>query len=214
MNELGIKVHGDVKARVPTLYVKTLIVEGVSVGRTPSSLEDRKDSLIINHRNTEADELFSNPLFKAYRGIHSAFNYPRDMLPAVEGMYVRGILRERFPTINSAVDASNVVSAETLIPIGLFDRDSIVGASTLRVSGEGESFTPIGKKKPMSLTAGMPILEDEEKIYSTIGVRDSEATKVTHGTRSLALFSWGTSQVPEHTIEDALRKAAELIKHT
>ena len=66
----------------------------------------------------------------------------------------------------------------------------------MRLAKKGESFTPIGKTKPMAIPEGVPILEDQEKIISIPGVRDSNSTKITKHTKNLLLVSWVTRIYP------------------
>jgi DNA/RNA-binding domain of Phe-tRNA-synthetase-like protein len=126
-------------------------------------------------------------------------------------MLVRGILQGKFPTINSAVDSANIISIENLVPIGLFDFDRIKGEVHLRLAKEGEEFIPIGKTKPEKIRTGSPVLSDSEKIFSVIGIRDSEATKITLSSKRLLILSWGTSETSEQKVSDVLEKCNSLI---
>ena len=81
------------------------------------------------------------------------------MLPAVESLLVRGILKHRFPTVNSVVDVANLVSIKHLVPIGLFDLDKINGNLELTLAVSGDQFIPIGKDKPVKLLPGTPHIE-------------------------------------------------------
>jgi DNA/RNA-binding domain of Phe-tRNA-synthetase-like protein len=73
------------------------------------------------------------------------------LTPAVEGLYRRGILRGRFPAISPLVDTANVLAAERLIPIGVFDRARIRGAVELTLSTPAASFVPIGQDEPVTV---------------------------------------------------------------
>jgi len=56
----------------------------------------------------------------------------------VESLLVRGILKRRFPAVNSAVDVANLVSIKHLVPIRLFDFDKITGNLELTLSATGD----------------------------------------------------------------------------
>jgi hypothetical protein len=107
--------------------------------------------------------------------------------------YRRGILRGRFPTISPLVDTANVLAAERLIPIGLFDLDRIQGAVELTLSTPGEAFASIGQGEPVALPDGTPVLRDALGVFSAIGTRDSARTRIVADTTDLLVVSWGVS---------------------
>jgi DNA/RNA-binding domain of Phe-tRNA-synthetase-like protein len=94
-------------------------------------------------------QLAPHPLVRAYR--HLARQLGLQLTPAVEGLYRRGILRGRFPAISPLVDTANVLAAERLIPIGVFDRARIQGAVELTLSTPAASFVPIGQDEPVTV---------------------------------------------------------------
>lgn len=54
---------------------------------------------------------------------------------------MRRILGETsLPLINNVIDAGDIASAETLIPIGSYDLDKIVGELVLSFAKQGEEF--------------------------------------------------------------------------
>jgi len=176
-------------------------------------LEERKDAAILKRRGVKESDVLGLPLFRAYRRLHDSFGvYPKDVPPAVENLYLRGVLKERFLTINSAVDASNVVSVEKMIPIGTFDGDRVEGGVTLRLAGESDEMTPIGKDKPQRIQAGIPVLCDRSRVFSMVGVRDSRHTMIRHETQNILLFSWGTGEVDRSIVESALDETVQLIR--
>lgn len=120
---------------------------------------------------------------------------------------MRGILQNKFPTINNVVDTCNLVSVKSQIPIGVFDRDKIIGDVILRLATVGDKFTPIGKTKPIDIQNGVPVLEDSERTISIPGVRNSNVTKITKHTKNLQLFSWGVEETPVETVIGVLEEA-------
>lgn len=209
----NIKISDEVIEKVPDLFVKMKVVENVTVGNTSQKLQNRKARILENWKDKNQNDLGSNPEIMAYRNLQKKFGAdPKQMLPAVEGMLVRGVFKEKFPTINSAVDAANITSIECLIPIGLFDFDSIEGGIELAISHHGDEFIPLGKTSAEKLKPNTPILRDSKKIFSAVGSRDSKDTMITPNSRNLLLFSWGTNEISEEKVSEALDKCAALIQ--
>jgi DNA/RNA-binding domain of Phe-tRNA-synthetase-like protein len=209
---MDISIDQSTLTKASTLYAIIKPVKNVTIKTIVPHLEGRKDAAILKWRGAKETDILSLPLFKAYKRLHDSFGiYAKDVPPAVENIYIRGILKERFPTINSAVDASNVVSVENMIPVGNFDADRIEGGITLRLAESGDEMTPIGKDKPQKIPAGTPVLADLSRVFSMVGVRDSRDTMIRPETRNILLFSWGTDEVDRRLVEGVLDEAARLI---
>ena len=210
---LKVSISNEAAQKVPDLFVKTRIVRDVSVGNTPRELQARKNQILEKWRGKNESDLESIPEIIAYRHLQQRLGSdPKQTLPAVEGMIAKGILRGKFPTINSGVDAANITSVENLIPIGLFDLDRIEGTVELTLAHKGDEFIPLGKNSPERLNPGIPVLKDSKKIFSAVGVRDSKDTMITPASKNLLLFSWGTNEVDEEKVSEVLDKCASLIQ--
>lgn len=199
--------------KVPDLYMMSVEVTGITVTRTPQSVIEPKKAFLLEWKGKTVDDIKNLDTFKTYRKIHEQIGvYPENSPPAVENLYTRGILQGKFPTINSVVDSCYLVSVKSQLPIGVFDSDRIKGDIILRLAKEGDQFIPIGKNKPADIQEGIPILEDQERIISIPGVRDSNETKITKHTKNLLLFSWGNKDIPVKSLKRVLNEASHLIK--
>jgi len=213
VKKVNISINNEVLQKVPDLFVKTKIVGDVSVGVTSQQIEERKNQILEKWKGKSESDLDAIPEIIAYRHLQERFGSdPKKMLSAVEGMLSRGILKGKFPTINSAVDAANITSIENQIPIGIFDMDKLEGEIELHLAHQGDEFIPIGGNSPEKLKPNAPILKDSKKIFSAVGVRDSKDTMITPASKNLLLFSWGTSEVDEKKVSEVLDKCASLIQ--
>ncbi len=116
--------------------------------------------------------------------------------PASE--YLVGALAEgRFPAINAAVDACNVVSLHSGLPISLVDLDRFEGAARIAVAPAGTTyaFNPSGQVIDAS---GLLVLWDAAGPTGT-PVKDAQRTKTHDQTRATLAIVWGTSALPGRT---------------
>jgi DNA/RNA-binding domain of Phe-tRNA-synthetase-like protein len=194
-DSIEIKISDTVRGKAPTLFVEARVIRDVYISFASPDIEERKRGIIAQWANVTEEQLAMNPLIIAYRKLQKQLGGDAQMLPAVEGLLTRGILKGRFPKVNSVVDVANIVSVRHLIPIGLFDFDKINGDVELTLSVSGNQFTPIGKDKLVKLSPGTPILRDADGIFSAVGSRDSQRTMITGDTRNVLAFSWGIEGV-------------------
>jgi DNA/RNA-binding domain of Phe-tRNA-synthetase-like protein len=128
--------------------------------------------------------------------------------PASE--YLVGAVAEgRFPAINAAVDACNVVSLHSGLPISLVDLDLIAGALVVQIAPGGTTyvFNPSGQLIDAS---GLICLFDAQGPTGT-PVKDAQRTKTHDGTRATISIVWGTTALPGRT-QDTTRWYRELVE--
>ncbi len=84
------------------------------------------------------------------------------------------------------MDVVNYFSLKTLLPMGVFDADSIKPPVEFRAGREGETYQGVGRD--VLNLAGFPLLADAEGPFGS-AVSDSVRTRVTEGTTRLL---WAT----------------------
>jgi DNA/RNA-binding domain of Phe-tRNA-synthetase-like protein len=127
---------------------------------------------------------------------HGGFKPSGRSKPASEYL-VGAVVEGRFPAINAGVDACNVVSLHSGLPISLVDVDRLEGALTVRIAPSGTSyvFNPSGQTIDAS---GLICLFDASGPTGT-PVKDAQRTKTHDGTLAAVSIVWGTSALPGHT---------------
>jgi DNA/RNA-binding domain of Phe-tRNA-synthetase-like protein len=105
----------------------------------------------------------------------------------------------QFPKINAAVDACNIASLWSGLPISLIDLDRVVGALAVSICPAGTSyvFNPSGQVIDAS---GLLAVFDGEGPTGT-PVKDAQRTKTHDGTRTTLSIVWGSNQLPGRTQE-------------
>lgn len=128
---------------------------------------------------------------------HGGFKPAGRSKPASE--YLAGAIAEgRFPAINALVDACNVVSLHSGLPISLVDVDRLEpGPLAIQVAPAGTTyvFNPSGQVIDAS---GLPCLCDALGPTGT-PVKDAQRSKTHDGTRAAIAIVWGTRALAGHT---------------
>lgn len=159
------------------------------------------------------EQIKNEPLFRAYRDFFWSVGVdPTKTRPASEALVRRIVSGGSLPRINTAVDAYNLASAESGIPIAAFDADTLFGDLTLRFARTGERFTGIGMKEPVWLQENQVIMTDSTKIIAIYPYRDSEVTKVTPATKNIHIVSCGVPGVATGTVVQACEHCSLYLK--
>ncbi len=130
---------------------------------------------------------------------HGGFKPTGRSKPASEYL-IKAIEKGWFTTekgINLAVDACNVVSLHSGLPISVIDLDKTKGALEIKLCEPKTDyiFNPAGQTIDIS---GLISLHDEEGPCAG-PVKDSQRTKTHDGTTRTLSIIWGTQALPERT---------------
>lgn len=155
--------------------------------------------------------LKDNEVIRAYRNFYWRIGIdPTKTRPSSEAL-IRRLLRGSFPRLNLVVDAGNIASAETLVPIGIYDLRYTTSPYILTLSKGGEIFRPIGDE-PEVLRRGIPILVDSGGVVMHLYPhRDSIDTMVREDTREVLVVGAGVPGVPAGLVVGAVERVTELL---
>jgi len=210
---LYLNVDQGLQSKFPGLKAQVFRVNGVEVRRSDAGLEEFKAEVVERTKEKWAlDQLREHPVFRAYRDFFWRVGVdPTKTRPAAEAL-IRRVLRGRpLPRINTLVDAYNLASIDTAIPLAAFDLGGLVGELTMREAVEGERFLGIGMDKPVVLEGGEAVVEDEEKLIAVYPYRDADACKITLETRDTLMLVCGVPNIGDEVLERAGRVTVDYI---
>ena len=160
----------------------------------------------------DLDRLREHPIIRAYRVTMWRLGIdPTKIRPSSEAL-IRRLLRRGFiPSINNVVDACNIASIETLIPISVFDFSKITPPLLIRYSFEGEEFTDISGKIKVLKSREVVLVDGKNTVLHLYPHRDSKYSAVTKNTNKLLVIGYGAMDVPKVLVSKALRRFIELL---
>ncbi len=127
--------------------------------------------------------------------------------PACEYL-VRALEEERWPRINPVVDACNLVSWQSQLPMSVVDLAKTQGALEVRIAAPGTRyvFNPAGQE--IDVTALICLFDAAGPIANA--VKDAQRTKTDPQSRTLLALVWGT-QSHQGRAERAAQSFGELL---
>jgi DNA/RNA-binding domain of Phe-tRNA-synthetase-like protein len=137
---------------------------------------------------------------------------PRKEQPSVERLLAYAHKHGDLPQINSLVDAYNLVSVRSLCSLGAHDLDTLALPVTLRLLTGGESFTPLGRDRPVPVTAGeYGYVDAQNRVLCRLDLLQADFSKVTHNTKNALLIVEGTASHPPEILQQAFIDSIALI---
>ncbi|PWR69553.1 B3/4 domain-containing protein [Methanospirillum stamsii] len=209
-----MKIDDAIFTTFPGLFIAEGDVGPLCITDRNPELEKLKGTIITSTKDRYTlEEVKDNPLFRAYRDFFWSVGIdPTKTRPASEALVRRILSGKILPTINTAVDAYNLASIETGVPIGAFDADLLQGELTMRFAQEGEEFLGIGMKNPIELRTNQVILTDEKEIIAVYPYRDSDRTKITPATKTIHIVACGVPKIDQETVMTAYELSSGYLK--
>ena len=188
-----MEIHKEILAAFPGLSVAEGDVGPLSIQEKSPRLEALRDEIVRSVRERYTlERIKDEPLFRAYRDFFWRVGVdPTRTRPASEALVRRILAKKMLPTINTAVDAYNLASIRTGIPITAFDADTLGGDISMQFAEEGEEFLGIGMATPVA-------------VYP---YRDSDTTKITLATKRVHIVACGVPGVEREKVRSAYELA-------
>lgn len=211
---MRVSIDDAVRERYADLELVSLLLEGVRIARTREDLEAHKRELEGSVRqDMTAESLRDEPRVRAYRDFFWSLGIdPTKTRPAAEALARRVLRGRELPTINTAVDAYNCASVETLVAFAAFDVGELAGELRMRYARAGEPFLGIAMERERALEGRELVIEDGEGLVAVYPYRDADRSKLTLGTDTVLLLGCGVPSLGGEELVAATRRAAQLVE--
>jgi len=210
-------VDPELAAEFPGLRVVELDANRLQVRRTSSGLELLKARVYQEVRTSGLllEAVKDHPMLKAYREFYWRMGIdPTKTRPAAEALLRRVLGGKEIPTINTLVDAYNLVSLKTAVAIAAFDSGQVhPEAFRLRRARPGERFLGIGMPEPVTLEGREVVIEDAtaRELVAAYPYRNAELGKVSEDTRHAFLIMCGVPGVEDTPLLEARDRCHEFV---
>jgi len=205
--EIKVTWQPQVATRFPELAICTGLIKDIHDEKENEPLRKLKRDVYAEVRaKYDIETLKDNPTVRAYRDFYWKLDIdPTKTRPSGEALLRRVLHGDELPNISTVVDAYNLASLKTIVPISGFDPDLLTMPFQVRFAKNGEAFTGIGMTKPMTLTDKTLVLTDAKQAVCIYPYRDSDATKMTLNSRKTLIIAYGAPGISN----DYLKQAAE-----
>ncbi len=187
------------------------LITGLHIHKLNPQLEIIKKNLLEKINLTLDEEITKSLINVGYKDILREFG-SEQLIPAGQNFVQMIKKRNKFPTINTVVDAYNSVVAESYLAIGAHDIAKIKGEISFDYAREGESIPAVNMVDVFKVRKGDYVYRDEEKILAWLDVKDTDLAKIDDRTTDVILIIEGNRNTTPEYIYSALQKSCQLIQ--
>jgi DNA/RNA-binding domain of Phe-tRNA-synthetase-like protein len=212
--QIYVNWDSKVSAMYPKLCVCIGVIDNVHIEKENEQVQRLKKAVDEEVRaKHKIESLKDNPTVRAYRDFYWSLGIdPTKTRPSGEALLRRVLHGEELPRISTVVDAYNLASMKTVIPISGLDKDRLNPPFQVRFARNGEAFTGIGMNKTLTLTDKILVLGDEKRVLCVYPYRDSDYTKITEQTRNVLIIGYGAPGMTEQQLSEAVETTLSYIK--
>ena len=210
---MEVIISDQVRKAYENLRLAFVEIRGMKIGVDSARVTDllREASERIS-KSLTIEAVKDRPDFRAYRDFFWRLGVdPTKTRPASEALIRRILKGSSIPMINDFVDAYNLASIETGVPIAAFDLGKICEDATLRFSNLGEEFLGIGMPSGKVLGQGILIMSSGEDVIAIYPYRDADESKISLETVDAVLISCGVPGISVETLMDAAGRARDSV---
>ncbi len=173
-----------------------------------NNLKETAFSEIVNR----GEENLNNPVLQSYRDLVKKVGRSVKKFPPAAESLIESILHlKRFPQINTAVDAYNIVAARKYLALGVHDIDKIGSTIYFRLSKGQESFVSVGGTNVKYTQPGDFVYADDKQILAWLDSKDSDSVKLSLDTKKLVIVIQGTDYTTRDYNFSAAEEACKLV---
>lgn len=206
-------IDADVRSKFSSITVGVAVIKGVTIVKTPPDLQKEIDEFLAEASSLTTEMISTYPEIKSYRKLYKATGVDwHSRRPSPEALLRRIALKKGIYSINSCVDAYNLVVMKHRISVGAFDLDKLSLPTVLRFAKEGEDIHLLGDVEPTIYIPGELAYFDQVGGYNIdFNYRDSKHSAVTERTRDILINTEGVFDISPKQVEQVLKETIEII---
>lgn len=206
-------ISSEVTEKYPSLSVGIAVIKGVTIKNQNEKLEEEKRELLNHLGNLTNEKINEFVEVQAYRKLYKEMGIDyHSRRPSPEALLRRIAQGKDLYTINTCVDAYNLVVMSKRVSIGAFDLDLIKFPTILRYAKEGETIELLGDSEETLYKSTELAYFDQIGGYNIdFNYRDAKRTCVTEKTTNLLLNVDGINGITPELVAESLKLATEKI---
>ncbi|HZE87335.1 MAG TPA: lysine--tRNA ligase [Methylomirabilota bacterium] len=214
--EIGSNVFSiasEAKKRFPSLSVGVSIIKGVTIEKINPDLEKEKQEVLQSLQGLTTEQLGKYPEVISYRKLYKEMSIDwHSRRPSPEALLRRVALNKGLYTINTCVDAYNLVVMKHRVSVGAFDLNKLVFPTEVRFAKDGEEILLLGDQEPTKYTSNELAYFDQKGGFNLdFNYRDAQRTAVSIDTKNIYINVDGIYDITAEKVEEVLKEACDLI---
>ncbi|HYK08677.1 MAG TPA: lysine--tRNA ligase [Candidatus Eisenbacteria bacterium] len=201
------------KEKYPSTSIGVAIIKGVKIEKQNKELEKEKQELQASLAGLTTEQIGEFPEIKSYRKLYKEMGVDwHSRRPSPEALLRRVAQGKGLYSINTCVDAYNLIVMKHHVSIGAFDLDAISMPTRLDIAKGGEKILLLGDSEESEYKAGEIAYFDEKGPFNLdFNYRDAQRTLVSTETKNIYVNVDGIYDVSPEKVQEVLEEVCNII---
>lgn len=201
------------KEKYPSIFIGIAVIKGVTIEKSNDDLEKEKEVLLSSLNSFTTEQLGQYPEIISYRKLYKAMRVDwHSRRPSPEALLRRIALKKGLYSVNTCVDAYNLVVMKHRVSVGAFDMDTLEFPTVLRFPKEGEEIQLLGDSEPTKYeTTEVAYFDQKGGINIDFNYRDAQRSSVQLTTKNLYINVDGVYDIAPQQVEKVLKETCNII---
>jgi len=189
------------------------VIKNVEVRNSPPELLLLEKKVFEEIRKKwSLQDLANDEVIKSFRRLYWSYGMdPTKHRISSEALIRRVLQGKNLWRVNNVIDAMNLVSALSRLPVGVIDAEKIKGSIHVRKARKSEEFIKIGGEKILCTGNEIVVSDDAKIIDFGFATADSERVKVTASTKNVLVLVYATPAISDEYLMSTLKTIVEYI---
>lgn len=206
-------ISAAVQEKYPSINIGLAVIRGITVADRSEELEQEKEQVFRSLRGFTNREIAESDEISSYRELYKQTGVKYGVRrPSPDALLRRVVQNKPLATINTCVDAYNLIVIKNRISVGAFDLDQLQPGTRLDFTVGGEQILLLGDDQPTTLRAGEICYFDQAGPYNVdFNYRDAQRVAITTATKDIIINIEGVGKITRQQVEKSLREVVEKI---
>lgn len=206
-------IANSVKEKYPSISIGIAIIKGVTIQKENPELAKEKEAVLNSLQNLTTEQIGEFPEIQSYRRLYKEMGVDwHSRRPSPEALLRRVALNKGLYTVNTCVDAYNLVVMKQKVSVGAFDLDKIAFPTIVRFPKPDEEILLLGDSEPTEYKPTELAYFDQQGGYNIdFNYRDAQRTAVQLDTKDIYINVDGVYDITPEQVEQTLQSACESI---
>jgi len=198
---------------IPKVKFGVLILKDITVKpSTEEFLSFEQETFSQIRKKYSLDNLRGDKIIQSFRKLYWEHDMDPTKIRIASEAVVRRILKgENLWRVNNLVDCINNASAQSLLPMGLYDIGKLKPPITVRNAEPSEIFAKIGGGRTVCNGNEIVVSDSEKIIDYGYATADSDLTKADDNTTDALVLIFATEEISKEYLLSTLEKTASLV---
>lgn len=202
-----------IKKVYPSVLIGIAVIKNINITKTNNDLEKDRQELLDSLKGLTTEQLGIYREITSYRRLYKDMGIDwHSRRPSPEALLRRIALNKGLYTINTCVDAYNLVVMKHRVSVGAFDADQVEFPTVLRYARQGDEILLLGDSLPTKYSSKEIAYYDKLGGYNIdFNYRDAQRTMVTEKTKNIWINVDGVYDITPKQVEQSLKESIEII---